>query len=186
MLEISQPSSKYVYIIVCAPNSIVAKLVRTVKGDKYTHVGVAFEEDIRTMYSFSRKYMHFPFIGEMATESLDRGFLSKCKYLSGIVMRIPVSEEKYNAARDMVLNMYAHKENYKYNIRGLLAHTVPIRATSNNKFTCSEFVAHILADNEIHKFMKPLSRIRPQEMSEMGFETVYEGNLFGYKKFAKT
>lgn len=179
--EISEKEkTHYLYIVVCAPKSVVAKIVKVFKKDTYTHSGICFDEFIDDIYSFSRKYLHFPFIGVFNNENLNKGFLKSCKVLPGKVMRIPVTEEQYTKAKEIVLNMYQNKKMYKYNVKGFFAHVLKINGESKNKYTCSEFVATVIESSGALKFGQKAFKIRPQDLSNMKFETIFEGDLFIY------
>jgi len=182
---VNQEKTHYLYIVVCAPNSIIAKIVKLFKKDKYTHSGICFDEYIDDIYSFSRKYLHFPFIGVFNNENLNSGFLKNCKVLPGKVMRIPVTEEQYNKAKEIVFNMYENKQLYKYNVKGFFSHIININGESKNKYTCSEFVATVIEKTGAAKFNKKAFKIRPQDLSNMTFETIYEGDLFIYYESRK-
>ena len=46
---------KTIYILLTRSSTILSKMVHFVTDDTYTHASIAFEEDLKTLYTSSRK-----------------------------------------------------------------------------------------------------------------------------------
>ena len=74
-----------------------------------------------------------------------------------------------------------NKDNYHYNIVGL----VPIQFNKvcrrKNHYVCSQFVGKIIEDAEIHQFKKDYSIVRPNDIRKIPrLKLKYEGKLTDY------
>ena len=79
-------------------------LARTIKGithEKYSHISIAFDENCKEMYSFGRKFRYFPFWGIFKREYLDEGlFLNKNANMA--ICEINVTKEQYENAKKRI------------------------------------------------------------------------------------
>ena len=50
-----------IYIVLSQTYSMLARTIKSITREKYSHVSIAFDENCDEMYSFGRKWKHFPF-----------------------------------------------------------------------------------------------------------------------------
>ncbi|NLK38870.1 MAG: hypothetical protein GX303_01300 [Clostridiales bacterium] len=176
------PKEYCLYVVLSRPRSIVAKIIQFYTRDTYTHAAISFCSCLSEMYSFSRKWSYYPFLGRLSCERFDSGFLKRCQYLPGLVIKISLTRDEYEKAKRLVNIMFSQKKLYKYDMRGFFGNIFNISINSKNRFTCSKFVAYILHESGIANFNQSLSLIRPQTLANIKGDVIYKGDL---KKYAK-
>jgi hypothetical protein len=69
---------KKVYLVLSQTHSGIARTIKAVTHEKYSHASIALDPKCEEMYSFGRKYLYFPFIGSFNKEDINKGlFLNK-------------------------------------------------------------------------------------------------------------
>lgn len=178
--NIKQPESHSIYIVLSHSSSVISKAIYFCTRDEFTHASISIDSNLEALYSFGRKWSRFPFIGCLKQELMDQGFYSLCKTLPGMILKIDVTTEQYNILKE-ALEYYVYNKNlYKYNIMGFIGYIFKAEFRSKRRFTCSEFVAHLLEVSNVARFDKPLNLIRPQTFTELNGQIIYKGDL---KKF---
>lgn len=175
-----------VYVVLSRPRSIIARIIRIYTRDTYTHAAISFCSTLSEMYSFSRKWSYYPFLGRLSCERFDAGFLKRCHRLPGLVIKITLTPEAYEKAVRLVGLMLSQKERYKYDMRGFLGNIFKIGVDNRYRFTCSKFVAYILRECGIAEFKQALSLIRPQTLATLQGDVIYQGDLKQYAKVIST
>ena len=169
---------KYIYLLLTRPNSVPSRLIAMFTSDPFTHVSIAFDENITVMYSFTRIYRYFPVPGGLVEEKITKGFYSSRGNTPCTLLRLSVSDEIFYKARKKVLDMLARRSEYSYNYLGLFLCKLGIPRVRHNKFFCSEFVGRVLEDSGALELTKPSSLIRPNDFRDMhNFEIIYIGAL---------
>lgn len=177
-----QHQTEYIYVVLSTPASHTGRFIGVVTGDRYTHAAISFDSNIGEMYSFGRKWRHFPFPGRIKKESMDTDIFAAVDNLEGVILRFPVDKKQYDAAHRHAMTMYEHKKLYKYNYLGAMGTVFSLETKSNNRFTCSQFTAYILELCGVTKFKKPLNLICPQDFLDLDGETVFRGDLKEYSR----
>lgn len=167
---------KAIYIVLTRTNSILSRLIRRYNGDKYTHAALAFDADLVEMFSFGRKYRHFPFYGVFRSESLKTGFLGQHRNLPGAILKIEVTEEQFTAFKRLMGHFIANSHLYRYSVRGLVKSIYGEPTKYEYRFFCSEFVYYVLHKCNIVDFGKERGHIRPQDFYE-NLNIIFEGDL---------
>lgn len=170
-----------IYLVLTHPKSLIATAVRFLKRDSYTHAAICMDGRLQTLYGFGRKWAKFPFFGCFRKENLSKGFYAGQGSVPGLVLRLDISKEQYEAVAQMIEHFVRNSSFYRYNILGMLGNIISTPVQRSGRFTCSEFVAYVLERCGIMTFSYPLSLIRPQMLSQISAQIVYQGDL---KKFA--
>ncbi len=68
MHEIKNTSNHYAYVVFFVTNTIMGKMIQFATRNSYSHVALAFEEDLQTMYSFARYHINSPISGGFVIE----------------------------------------------------------------------------------------------------------------------
>lgn len=173
---------KYIYVVLSAPGSIVAKTIHLLLRDKYTHTSLALTSDLSVMYSFSREYVHYPFYAKFRSETTENGFLAKKRVLPAKVIAIPVTDEQYAMVEERIEHFSAHRKNYGYNYIGMFLNLIGRAYAPKNRYTCSQFVSETLAVCGIASFARSFSLIRPVMLSNLDGDVLFEGNLKDYRR----
>ena len=170
------------YVVLVRCNTILSKMIRYTTQADYTHAAISLDKDLNNMYSFSRRYTNYPFMGCFRNERFDgNGLYAKQYEVPGIILEIPVTKEEYNKAASIIENFVENSHLYKYNYLGLICNFIGVDLQRENRFLCSEFVYHVLYDSEICNFGIPRGLIRPQNfLTQIKANIVYEGDLKQY------
>ena len=170
---------KKVYLVLTQTYSGIAKTIKVITHEKYSHASLSLDPKCEEMYSFGRKYKYFPFYGIFKQENLNKGLFKKRGALISIY-EIDITEDQYNKIKSNIMNI--KKTNKGYNIIGLLLAYFKIKL-HRNKYYCSEFVYEVLSSKGIEIYGKDKIRFRPMELVEKNFKKIYEGEI---REFIKT
>lgn len=174
-------SDKEIYIVVSQTGSIVSRMLKKVTGAEYNHVSVSLESDLRCMYSFGRRYTYFPWWGGFVRESTMYGSLKRFSDTRAIVMAISVSENAYNEIEIRLHDMIEHRNNYHYDVIGLLLAGLKIKYKRDRHYYCSDFVRELLVnfDIEAPEVFEPI--VQPMHFLDIpDGNVIYSGRLHDY------
>ncbi len=158
---------KNIYIILTQSTSIMSRLIHHFTGETYTHVSIAFNDNINSMYSFARKYASLPLPAGLVEEHIDRGFYKNQQNIPCMVLTLSITESEYFALKTKLYNMFSNSHKYKYSIVGLLLCKFNIPFEIPKHFFCSQFVAKLLNDCEIVALPKQPTLMHPTDFLEI-------------------
>lgn len=167
----------YIYIVLTRTNTTISKLIHLIKKDEYTHASISLDKDLSVLYSFGRKYTHYPFIGRFMIENINKGVYKSCNKLPGAIIKIEVSEEEYKKVKRLLNYFISNRNHYKYNYRGLYHSLLNKPVSYEDRFLCSEFVYYILNESGIVDFKIPRNLVRPQSFLDVEGKLTYKGDL---------
>lgn len=167
----------YLYVVLTRTNTIISRLIQLIKNDQYTHAAISLDKKLNTMYSFSRKHVHNPFIGIFQQEYIHKGVYGFHKKLPGVVMEVEVTHEQYEKAKRLIDQFVCNSDRYKYNYVGLFFSIFNKSSCSNHRFLCSEFVYYVLNECDVVNLDIPRSLVRPQNLLNLNCNVIFEGNL---------
>lgn len=176
------PFSKkdHIYILLTRSGSMLSKTIHFATGDAYTHVSIAFDQELGSLCSFARKHWATPLPAGLVHESLSEDYLGRHMDTLCRLCALPVSEESYMKARRLTAGMFSHEEDYSYSIRGLLMCKMGVDEKRPGKYFCSQFVAEILEKSGALSLPKAPGLMRPQDFACMPeLRPIYEGSTFG-------
>jgi len=168
--------NRTVHILLTRSGTWFSHLIHFATQDRYTHASIGLDGPCGTFYSFARKQEHFILPAGLVAEQItpSRRHIPCCLY------ELQVSEETYFRLRHQIHSMYAQREDYSYNLLGLLAcyFNFPIRRQYH--FFCSQFVARLLQDCGAAELPKSPDLLRPADLSDLkGLRPVHQGSLEG-------
>lgn len=169
---------KSIYILLTKSDTLISKIIQLATDDKYTHVSIAFEESLRPLYSFSRKYCHTPLPAGLQQEFLHRGYYRKYNHIPCALYELKVSDKVYERARREVEQMMENNTCYRYSILGLLCCQMNIPFHRERHLFCSQFVSEILSRSKALRLPKDTSLMRPNDYTRIpGLLCRYQGRL---------
>lgn len=152
---------KTIYILLTRSETILSKLVHLVTSDTYTHTSIAFEENMQTLYSSSRKNGRTLFPAGPCREHLHSGYFKRHSHIPCAVYTLQVSDGAYEAAKMEVGRIMSDCDQYHFNIIGLMLCLFNIPYHRKHYFFCSQFVGEILQRSHALKLPKDTSLMRP-------------------------
>ncbi len=169
---------KKIYIILTKSDTIISKVINRFTGEPYTHAAIAFDSEIREVYSFGRFFASLPLPAGLKYEDVRGGFYKKRPNMPCALLAVSVEDEKYYAALDRVHDMMACKSEWKYSILGLILCSFQRQHEFRRHYFCSQFVAKVLVDVCGVKLPKSPSLTHPSDFLEIeGVEIVHAGEL---------
>ena len=173
---------KKLYIVLAHTGTILSRIIRMWTGDEYTHASIALDEDLNEMYSFGRKNAYIAFICEFVREGIKFGTFKRF-YKSEIgVYELEVTDEQYDKVCETIKNIKEHKDEYRFNIWGLVLVAFNKKRNVEKIYYCAEFVKDVLKESGIDISGLP-EVIQPEHFKNLkNTKLIYKGLFKEYKK----
>ena len=140
----------------------------------------AFDEDLSTLYSSTRKNGYTMFPAGPSREYLNRGLFLQRENIPCALYALEVSEEAYARARRRAEHMMNHGHLYRFNSLGLLLCWLHIRWQRRRHYFCSQFVSEVLEKSGAVDLPKDSTLMHPSDYTTLpGLECLYTGPLRG-------
>ena len=171
-------NEKKIYIVLTQTYTTIARIIKSITKDKYSHASISLDIKCNNMYSFGRKYIYFPFYGIFLKEDLRKGLFIRNKNALVAIYEIKVTKKQYNKIKDKIKEIELN--NKGYNIIGLLLAHFRIKL-HRRKYYCSEFVYEVLSNKEIEIYNKENTLFKPEELiTNNKFVKIFEGKIRDY------
>lgn len=183
-INIKREKLKKIYIVLTQTRTCPARIIRLYTREPYAHASIALDKNLDEMYSFARRGMYNPFNAGFIREYIDRGVFGRFKSTTCSIYQLRITEEQYTKLRSEIDIFNRNKEAYSYNFLGVIGAAFNIPRCSENKYFCSQFVAHILEKSGIHIFDKNCALVKPRDIRINPYlEMIYQGKLSEYRIF---
>lgn len=167
-----------VFILLSNTGTYLNRMIKFVTGCPLNHASIAFDEELREVYSFGRKRPRNPFIGGFVKEDIRSGFFKDAQCA---VFYYMVSDEEYNRMLEIVQQFEQKQHFYKYNFIGLFGVLFNLNIQRKRAFFCSQFVATVLAESSVAVVPKKPNFVSPQDFMESNqLQMIYAGSLSQY------
>ena len=171
---------KTLYIFLTRSGTLLSNLVYSLTGAQYTHVSLAFDEDLSTLYSSTRKNGYTMFPAGPSREYLNRGVFLMRENIPCALYALEVTDEAYTRAKRRTQHMMHHGELYRFNSLGLLLCWMHIRWQRRRHYFCSQFVSEVLQKSGALELPKPSTLMHPSDYAELPeLRCLYRGTLAG-------
>lgn len=171
-------NEKKIYIVLTQTYTTIARIIKSITKDKYSHASISLDIKCNNMYSFGRKYIYFPFYGIFLKEDLRKGLFIRNKNALIAIYEIKVTKKQYNKIKDKIKEIELN--NKGYNIIGLLLAHFRVKL-HRRKYYCSEFVYEVLSNKEIEIYNKENTLFKPEELiTNNRFVKIFEGKIRDY------
>jgi len=177
LLEEKKNYNNYIYVVFIVTNTNMGKLIRFFTRNQYSHVTVAFDKDLRSMYSFARYHINSPISGGFVVEQPER-YLNGNNDVTVKICELPVTEEEYERIKTEVSFFQLNKEEMIYNTLNAVLSLLKRRISVKNTYTCLEFVTYLLRYPNVLA-IKELERSFEKHV-------VYHGSLKGITQWEKS
>ncbi|SMQ69018.1 hypothetical protein SAMN05444673_1730 [Bacillus sp. OV166] len=168
--------SRKVYVLLTDTGTVLGKMIKLYTKKPLNHASIVIDEQFNKVYSFGRRNPRNPFFAGFVEENVRGGLFRNADCA---IYCITITEKQFQKMICKLRDMEDHKEEYRYNLIGLIAVMLNMEMTRKNAFFCSHFVAAILEESGIDiKSQKPLSLVTPHDIKESApLELIYEGKL---------
>lgn len=143
MLHQENTSVDYIYIAFIVTNTGMGRMIRFFTQNQYSHVTIAFEHDLRKMYSFARYHINSPISGGFVIEQPQR-YLYNNQDVRVKLCKLPVTPDEYERIQQEVAYFQQNREIMIYNTMNAVLSLLGKRSLGNNMYTCLEFVTYLL------------------------------------------
>lgn len=148
--------------------------------DSYTHVSIAFDENLEQLYSSSRKNGRTVLPAGPCMEQISCGYYRKhASRIPCLLYELQVDEEIYFQVKREVQRIIENSEEYHYNIFGLLLCQFNIPYHRKRHYFCSQFVSEVLDRSGALKLPKDTSLMKPSDymcLPELSYR--FQGRLW--------
>lgn len=170
-----------IYIVLTHTGTLLSNIIKTYTKNEYSHVSIALDEELEEIYSFGRINPYIAFIGGLVKESLTSGTFKRFKKTNTSVYELEVTDKQYEYIQTKIQKMMEHKEEYKFNIKGLFYVALNKKVKKPKTFYCAEFVKYVLESSNIDTSKLP-EIIKPEDFKKMdNMELIYKGKLRKYR-----
>lgn len=170
---------KKIYIVLTYTGTILAKIVKIYTRREYSHVSIAFDEDLKEMYSFGRLNPYNPFIGGFVHEGIDKGTFKRFKKTKTRIYSLSVADEDFDKMVEVINDIREDRLHYKFNLIGLIGVAIHFKFKREKSFYCAEFVKYVLEQSKTEYNLPDI--VKPEDFREIkGLDVVYSGVLKEY------
>lgn len=165
---------KKIYIVLTHTGTTLSKIIKTYTKDEFSHVSIALDNKLQEMYSFGRLHPYNPFWGGFVHEYIDKGTYKRFYKTMARVYSYEVTEEQYEKLKNNIKQIEANKEDYKFNIVGLVAVGFHKKIGKEKSFYCAEFVKYVIEKANIDMNLPTI--IKPEDFKNVnGLQEIYSG-----------
>jgi len=174
-------SERKIYILLTDTGTWFSRMIKMYTKAPYNHASISLDENLEELYSFGRKVYFNPLSAGFIRERVDRGVFFYKKNTKCLIYKIVVSDRQYDQLIRDIARFKYFKDQYRYNLLGVMAIAVNKRLIRENAFTCSQFVASVLVTSGIHEFEKYIELVTPEDITKIPqLELIFEGKLRDY------
>ncbi|MGG6313275.1 hypothetical protein [Paenibacillus macerans] len=169
-----------IYILLSNPKTLVAKMIGLYTRAPFNHASIAFDPELREVYSFGRKHPFIPIFGGFVKEDIHCGVFEKA---TCAVYCCKVSKETYMQMRNYVRKFEENGELYNYNFLGLLGIILNTELGGENSYFCSQFVSAVFQEAGVKLLDKSAGLTKPSDFSACSMlQLVFRGRLETYRE----
>jgi hypothetical protein len=175
-----------IYIVLTRTQTWVARAIRMITGEPYSHVSLSFDGELNTLYSFARRQIRNPLNAGFIEEHLETGIFGLDSHVDCEIYCLHIPKEGYDRIRNLIEELLCNKEDYGYNFLGLFTAALNYPYSSPKKFFCSQFVAWALGVAGIELMPKTYALMRPENFRQcLDAYRIYEGHLGAYVQYRR-
>lgn len=168
-----------IYIVLTYTGTVLSRIVKMYTRREFSHVSIAFDEDLNEMYSFGRLNPYNPFIGGFVHEGINKGTFKRFKKTKTRIYSLSVAEDDFDKMVEVINDIREDRLHYKFNLLGLIGVAIHFKFKREKCFYCAEFVKYVLEQSKTEYNLPEL--IKPEDFKEInGLDVVYSGILNEY------
>ncbi len=174
-------NERHVYIVLTKTPTVLARVIRTMKGINYSHASMAFDRELYYMFSMGRRWVNNPFSGCFLQENIHTGVYRRSRNVPCVIMEVPVTEQQYVRMASIVRDFLLNCDAWHFNTIGLVHNLIGADQIDSNYFFCSELVYYVLREGGVCDWHRPRQFVSPEDlMYELEGRIIYQGDLKKY------
>lgn len=169
-----------IYIVLTHTGTILSQIIKRYTKDEFSHVSISLDENLKEMYSFGRLNPYNAFWAGFVHEYIDKGTFKRFYKTRTKIYSLEITEAQYNDVKSIINQIQENKEEYKFNMLGLLAVGFHKKIKKEHSFYCAEFIKYVMENAGIKTELPEI--VRPENFKNIeGLEEIYSGLLRKYK-----
>lgn len=169
---------KTIYLLLTRSNTLVARAIRALTGDYFTHVSVGVDPALKEFYSFARLHPRTPLPAGFVRESIGGGYFARHGSMICALYALDVPDEVFARIEARLDAMRG--AGYRYSVMGLLLCRLDWPVERERHMFCSQFVGRLMEECGAMALPKPPSLMRPADFASLpGMRRIYFGELRG-------
>lgn len=170
-----------IYILLTYSGSVLSKVINRYTGEPYSHVSIAFDEELNELYSFGRLRPSNPIFAGFVREDVVNGTYARFPNTTCAIYSLEISELQYRKLKKELRKFQIDGDKYGYNLIGLVGVMVNYPIERKYNYFCSQFVSSLLNNSGIKLIDKQAALTSPRDFRECNeLNLIYEGNLQTY------
>ena len=167
----------HIYIALVDTPGFFAALIRRFIKQRYIHVVLGFDAELREAYSVGRRNPAIPMFAGFEKEHKDR-ILAAFPNAFYRICELECTDMQKNALWEKIQEDYRKRFRIHYAVCGLPFILAKLPFYINNQYTCSSYIASVLEENGILQFKKHFSLVTPKDFyADQHLRVVFEGEL---------
>lgn len=180
-MEQSQGPEKNIYVLLTNTGTLFTRLIKAFTGAPYNHASLAFDAELKEVYSFGRMRPNNPLLAGFVQENVYDGVYRKHPGTSCTLLRLRVTEQQHELIKQFVQSIEQNKDDYGYNLLGVISILLKVDYNPEYEYFCSQFVAEALNRGGLDLWDRPSTAVTPEDFRQHPqIEAVYEGLLYDY------
>lgn len=181
--RIDEETNSSIYVLLTDTGTWFTRMIKLFTGAPYNHASLALDINLKNIYSFGRKRANNPLIAGFVKENVYTGTFRYFPNTRCVLLKIALSEKQHAALLQYIREFEKNKENYRYNLIGLLGVLLELNIEPTDSYFCSQFVAEAMRSSGINLWERPSAKVTPHDfLKHEQMQIVYEGLLYNYPK----
>lgn len=130
--------TRKIYIVLTDTGTIFTRLIKLYTKSPYNHVSIAFDKQLKEIYSFGRKNPYNPFFAGFVQENIENHLFQRAACQ---IYGLTVTENQYHKLVENIEQFKKNHKKYKYNLLGLLGIMFNKEIHREYAYFCSQFIA---------------------------------------------
>ncbi|MDO4294388.1 MAG: hypothetical protein Q4C65_14340 [Eubacteriales bacterium] len=171
-----------IYVAFVDTPGLFALLIRRVIRQRYIHVALAFDRELKEAYSVGRRNPAVPLLAGFEREDREK-ILHKYPHARYQICRISCTEQQKRELEEQARSTYKKRFSCHYVILGLPFVVLQRPFYQKNHYTCSSWLAKVTQEAGLQDWGKHFSMVTPRDVYEaMGKDSgrgqlIFEGEL---------
>lgn len=170
---------KKIYIVLSYTGTFLSRIVKIYTHKEYSHVSISLDKNLEHMYSFGRRNAYNPFWAGFVQESPHYGTFKRFKNAKTKIYSMEVTDEDYLKIQEMIKDFEKNRNQYAFNMLGLIMVMGDYHLKREKHFYCAEFVKYVLDNTSLELDLPEV--IKPVDFEKVqGMKEVYTGIISEY------
>ncbi|MBW4083455.1 hypothetical protein [Paenibacillus sp. S150] len=173
-------ANQNIYVVLTGTGTAFSGIIKWFTKAELNHASIAFDSELREVYSFGRKKAYNPFVAGLIRENFVHPFYSSADCA---IYQLRVSKTEYETMYNHVKGMMDHQERYKYHLLGLIGVLLNVKINREDAYFCSHFVASVFEESAVHPVAKPSCFVTPEDFAaSLCAHKIFSGKLSCYMR----